>query len=70
MNKEAINKLVTEEVPFYGDKLIGGKEGNGVIWLAVNPTCRALGFDETDSENQARKIKITTIVLRPCLTWI
>ncbi|MDB2162089.1 phage antirepressor N-terminal domain-containing protein [Clostridium butyricum] len=56
MNKETINKLVTEEVPFYGDKLIGGKDDNGVIWLAVNPTCRALGFDENDSKNQAKKI--------------
>lgn len=56
MNKEAINKLITEEVPFYGDKLIGGKDGNGVIWLAVNPTCRALGFDEIDSKNQIKKI--------------
>ena len=62
MNKEAINKLITEEVPFYGDKLIGGKDGNGVIWLAVNPTCRALGFDKKDSENQALKIAKDTVL--------
>ena len=57
MNKEAINKLITEEVPFYGDKLIGGKDDNGVIWLAVNPTCRALGFTEDQSKKQKRNIE-------------
>ena len=57
MNKETINKLITEEVPFYGDKLIGGKDDNGVIWLAVNPTCRALGFTEDQSKKQKRNIE-------------
>lgn len=55
MSKE-LKTIKTEEIKFYDDVLLGGKDEEGNIWLAVNQTCKSLGFDSNDSKNQARKI--------------
>ena len=55
MEKE-LQTIKTEEIQFYEDTLLGGTDEEGTIWLAVNQTCKSIGFDETDSENQARKM--------------
>ena len=55
MSKE-LKTIKTEEIKFYDDVLLGGKDEEGNIWLAVNQTCKSLGFDKTDCENQAKKI--------------
>lgn len=55
MEKE-IKKVNLEEVDFYGDTLLGAKDDEGKIWLAINKTCQCLGFDEDDSKNQIKKI--------------
>lgn len=56
MEKE-IKKVNLEEVDFYGDTLLGAKDDEGKIWLAINKTCQCLGFDEADTKNQITKIK-------------
>ena len=56
MTKE-IKNVNLEEIKFYEDTLLGAKDDEGNIWLAINKTCQCLGFDEADSKNQITKIK-------------
>ena len=56
MDKNKVEKIITEEIPFYNDVLIGGKDKEGNIWLAIPSTCKSLGFTEKDKDNQIAKI--------------
>ena len=54
--EQELQTIKTEEIQFYEDTLLGGTDKEGTIWMAVNQTCKSLGFDKTDSENQAKKV--------------
>ena len=56
MSKE-LKTIKTEEIKFYDDVLLGGKDEEGNIWLAVNQTCKSLGFTEDQSKKQKRNIE-------------
>ena len=51
-----MSNLKTKEIPFYDDTLLGIKDEDGKIWLAVVPTCKQLGFDERRIRTQRDKI--------------
>lgn len=51
-----LKTIKLEEIEFYDDILFGGQDEEGNIWLAINQTCKALGFNEDDSKNQIKKI--------------
>ena len=51
-----LKTIQLEEIEFYDDTLFGGQDEEGNIWLAINQTCKALGFDKDDSKNQIKKI--------------
>lgn len=57
MNKDKVEIIITEEIPFYNDVLIGGKDKEGNIWLSVNHTCRALGLNDGQMKTQRKKIQ-------------
>ena len=51
-----LKTIKTEEIKFYEDTLLGGQDDEGTIWVAVNQTCKSLGFDKNDTDNQIKKI--------------
>lgn len=34
-----MNEVETKEIPFYGDTLLGVKDEDGEVWLAIRSTC-------------------------------
>lgn len=49
--------IVTKEIPFHGDKLLGVKTEDGKVWLAVSRTCLGIGLTEDQSKKQSRNIQ-------------
>ena len=49
--------IVTKEIPFHGDKLLGVKTDDGKVWLAVSRTCLGIGLTEDQSKKQSRNIQ-------------
>ncbi|MFR2774813.1 MAG: hypothetical protein ACLTBR_03170 [Anaerostipes sp.] len=39
-----MDKNVTKEFNFYGDKLLGVKDSNGDVWLGVKRACVGIGL--------------------------
>ena len=49
--------IETKEIPFHNDTLLGVKDENGKIWLAIAHTCKELGFNERRIRQQGEKIR-------------
>lgn len=49
--------VVTKEIPFHGDKLLGIKTEDEKVWLAVSRTCLGIGLTEDQSKKQSRNIQ-------------
>lgn len=52
-----MEKSVTKEFDFYGDKLLGVKDENGDVWLGVRQTCYGIGLSEDQAKRQTKNIK-------------
>lgn len=46
-----------KEIQFYEDTLLGVKDTDGQIWLAVKKTCLDIGLNEVQARSQVEKIK-------------
>lgn len=46
-----------KEIEFYNDTLLGIKDENGKVWLAITHTCKQLGFDNQRTKSQGEKIR-------------
>ena len=57
-----MSNLETKEIPFYDDTLLGVRDEDGKIWLAIKKTCESLGFDERRAKAQRQKIKTDRIL--------
>lgn len=47
----------TKEIPFYDDTLLGVKDEDGKVWLAVQHTCKCMGFTKAQADKQIKNIK-------------
>ena len=56
--------LETKEIPFYDDTLLGIRDENGEIWLAIKSTCMQLGFNERRAGAQQEKIHNDKILVK------
>lgn len=52
-----MNNVETKEIPFYGDTLLGVRDGDGKVWLAVQHTCQCIGFTKAQADKQIKNIK-------------
>lgn len=59
-----MSNLETKEIPFYDDTLLGVKDENGEVWLAVKSTCIQLGFNERRAGAQQEKIHNDKILVK------
>lgn len=47
----------TKKISFYDDTLLGIKDENGKVWLAITHSCKQLGFDYQRTKSQGEKIR-------------
>lgn len=57
-----MNEVKTKEIPFYGDTLLGVKDEDGEVWLAIRSTCIQLGFNERRARAQREKIQADKVL--------
>lgn len=57
-----MNEVETKEIPFYGDTLLGVKDEDGEVWLAIRSTCIQLGFNERRARAQREKIQADKVL--------
>lgn len=50
-------EVETKEIPFYDDTLLGVKDEDGKVWLAVQHTCQCMGFTKAQADKQIKNIK-------------
>lgn len=50
-------KLETKNIPFEGGELLGIKDQNGVVWLAIRKTCRDIGMSDGQAQRQVDNIR-------------
>lgn len=50
-------EVETKEIPFYDDTLLGVKDKDGKVWLAVRNTCTQLGLTLGQADGQIKNIK-------------
>lgn len=56
-----MEKTVTKEFDFYGDKLLGVKDNNGDVWLGIRQTCYGIGLSQEHTNRQVRNIKTSLL---------
>ncbi len=49
--------MKTKEIKFYNDTLLGLKDDTDQVWLAINHSCKQLGFDYQRTKSQGEKIR-------------
>ena len=59
--------IVTKEIPFHEDKLLGVKTEDGKVWLAVHKTCLGIGLTEDQAKKQGKNIK-NSLLFKDCWT--
>lgn len=59
-----MSNLETKEIPFYDDTLLGVRDENGEVWLAIKSTCMQLGFNERRAGAQQEKIHNDKILVK------
>ena len=52
-----MNNVETKEIPFYEDTLLGVRDEDGQVWLAVRKACLDIGLSEEQAKRQTRNIK-------------
>lgn len=52
-----MSNLETKEIPFYDDTLLGVRDEDGKVWLAVRNTCVQLGLSEDQAKRQTKNIQ-------------
>lgn len=67
--EQELQTIKTEEIQFYEDTLLGGTDKEGTIWLAINQTCKNLGFDKNDTDNQIKKINKDEVLKMNCVKF-
>lgn len=50
-------KMEVKEIPFNGDTLLGVKDENGNIWLAVKKSCISIGLTEAQAKAEVQKVQ-------------
>lgn len=50
-------EVETKEIPFYDDTLLGVKDENGKVWLAVRKACLDIGLSNEQAKRQIRNIR-------------
>lgn len=51
-----MNNVETKEIPFYGDTLLGVRDENGQVWLAVKKACLDIGLNNKQADRQISNI--------------
>ena len=46
-----------KEIPFYNDTLLGIKDNEGKVWLAIKKTCKNIGLTDGQSQRQVANIR-------------
>lgn len=49
--------IETRKIPFYNDTLLGVKDENGIVWLAVKKTCLDIGLSEGQARRQVLNVQ-------------
>ena len=52
----------TRTIKFYDDTLLGIKDENEKVWLAIAHTCKELGFNERRVRQQGEKIRTDKVL--------
>lgn len=50
-------EVETKEIPFYDDTLLGVKDEDGKVWLAVRKACLDIGLSNEQAKRQIRNIR-------------
>lgn len=50
-------EVETKEIPFYDDTLLGVKDKDGKVWLAVRKACLDIGLSNEQAKRQIRNIR-------------
>lgn len=54
--------METKEIQFYDGTLLGVKDEDGQVWLAIAHTCKELGFNERRVRQQGEKIRVDKVL--------
>ena len=52
-----MSNLETKEIPFYDDTLLGVRDEEGVIWLAVKRACLGIGLSSKQADKQVANVQ-------------
>lgn len=52
-----MSNLETKEIPFYDDTLLGVRDEEGVIWLAVKRVCLGIGLSNKQADKQVANVQ-------------
>lgn len=56
----------TKEIPFYDDTLLGVKDEDGKVWLAVRKACLDIGLSNEQAKRQIRNIRNSELFKSKC----
>lgn len=59
-------KTEVKEIEFYGDTLLGVRDENGQIWLAVKKACLDIGLNENQARTEIKKIQEALLFKDEC----
>lgn len=51
-----MSNVETKEIPFYGDTLLGVRDEDGQVWLAVKKACLDIGLNNKQADRQISNI--------------
>lgn len=62
-------EVETKEIPFYDDTLLGVKDEDGKVWLAVRNTCIQLGLTEDQARRQIKNVQNSLLFKGNCVKF-
>lgn len=63
-------EVETKEIPFYDDTLLGVKDEDGKVWLAVRKACLDIGLTESSARRQVQNISSDEIYKSNCHKFV